>query len=50
MNRSMVEAIFVIAATALCILFAGEPDIIDGWAKRANHSECTAAGKPDAKP
>lgn len=34
------EALFLIALMALLVVFHGEPDIVDGWAKRLNDTTC----------
>jgi len=34
------ETLFLVAVLAVCVLFAGDPDIVDGWAKRANATNC----------
>lgn len=37
------ETLFLIALLFAIVITLGTPDLLDGWIKRANHTECVEA-------
>lgn len=44
--RYFCELIATLAIIFVVIVALGDPDILDGWIKRANAVECSAPGEP----
>lgn len=47
--RNVCEAACVLAILFCIVITLGEPDVLDGWIKRANDVECHRMGERDGR-